>query len=68
VFQARLIENIKRTRLYGETDVRNATRAEIIDALNRLLLPAIGQSFNEMCDFDEPLPTQKIQVGKCPTK
>jgi len=46
VYQQRLLENLARTRLYGDTDAGRAERAEILDRLNRLALEAVGQSFN----------------------
>jgi len=51
VFQQRLIENISRTRLYGDTETRLAERAEIIHHLNQIALSVIGVSFNELCDY-----------------
>jgi hypothetical protein len=49
-YQQRLQENIARSRKYGDTDTRNAERAEIIDQLNRLALSVLGITFNELCE------------------
>lgn len=49
LFQQRLTENINRTRRYGDTNLRQADRAEIIDQLNELALSTTGKSFNELC-------------------
>lgn len=48
-YQARLIENIERTRRYGDTESRKAERAQIIEQLNLLALSEIKLSFNELC-------------------
>jgi tetratricopeptide (TPR) repeat protein len=44
VYQQRLLENLARTRLYGDTETSRAERAEILDRLNRLALAAVGES------------------------
>ena len=49
VFQQRLTENINRARRYGDTNLRQADRAEIIDQLNELAMATAGISFNELC-------------------
>lgn len=49
VYQQRLIENIGRTRRFGDTALRQAERAEIIEHLNELALSRLGSSFNELC-------------------
>lgn len=49
VFQTRLIENINRSRLYGDTSDTNAQRNEIIAYLNDLALATCGVSFFELC-------------------
>ena len=48
VYQQRLLENIAQARRYGDTEDRRAERAQIVDALNRLALEAVGVSFNEV--------------------
>ncbi len=57
VLQTRLTENIGQSRKFGDTQERRSDRAQIVDALNRLALEAVGQSFNELCDLaqDEPV-------------
>lgn len=47
--QARLLENLGRARLYGDTETNRAERAQIVDALNSLAMESLGKSFNEMC-------------------
>jgi len=42
--QSRLLENIARARRYGDTEVRRAERAEIVEALNNLALKTVGES------------------------
>jgi tetratricopeptide (TPR) repeat protein len=46
VYQQRLLENLARTRLYGDTETSRAERAEILDRLNHLVLEAGGKSFS----------------------
>jgi hypothetical protein len=40
--QTRLLENIAHARLYGDSEIRRAERAQIVDALNRLTLAVSG--------------------------
>lgn len=47
--QARLLENIEQVRRYGDTETRRAERTQIEDALDRLALEAVGESFNGLC-------------------
>ena len=49
VYQQRLTENISRARRFGDTNLRQADRAEIIDQLNELALATLGISFNKLC-------------------
>jgi formylglycine-generating enzyme required for sulfatase activity/nucleoside phosphorylase len=49
VLQHRLTENITYQRQYGDTEIRRAERAEVIDQLNRLTWSALGATFNELC-------------------
>lgn len=49
VFQHRLLENIRQTTTYGDTETHRADRAQIVDGLNRLTMNALGISFNELC-------------------
>jgi tetratricopeptide (TPR) repeat protein len=46
--QARLLENIAQARQYGDAEVHRAERAQIVDALNRLVLAEVGVSFIEL--------------------
>jgi tetratricopeptide (TPR) repeat protein len=46
VYQQRLLENLARIRLYGDTETSRAERAEILDRLNHLVLEAVGKSFS----------------------
>jgi hypothetical protein len=49
VHEARLLENMRRERLYGSTETTRAERAAIVDALNQLAQTRLGMSFNELC-------------------
>lgn len=49
VYWQRLEENLDKTRRYGNTDSREASRAEIIDRLNHLTMDVLGVSFIELC-------------------
>ena len=51
VCQHRLQDNIAKARKYGDADPLKYDRAQIVDALNRIALEAVGVSFNELCDF-----------------
>jgi hypothetical protein len=48
VYQQRLTDNLKNSRLFGDTETRRAERAEIIMQLNALSLAALGVAFNEL--------------------
>ena len=48
VLQSRLLENIAQARRYGDTETRRAERAQIVDALNRLTMETIGESFTQL--------------------
>ena len=50
VYQQRLLENISRSRLYGDTGTRHSDRSEIIGRLNDIALATLGVSFNELCN------------------
>jgi len=52
--QARLQENIASTQVYGDNETQRADRARVLDALNTLALRALGVSFNELCEGQEP--------------
>lgn len=49
VYQQRLTENISRSRRFGDTNLRQADRAEIIEQLNDLAMATISISFNKLC-------------------
>ena len=49
VYRQRLQENITQARQYGDTEVRRAERAQIVNALNELALDTIGKSFKDWC-------------------
>jgi hypothetical protein len=54
VHEARLLENMRRERLYGSTETTRAERAAIVDALNQLAQTRLGMSFNELCQPAKP--------------
>jgi hypothetical protein len=47
--EGQLLENIRRSRRFGNTAERRAERAEVIDQLNELALSIARVSFNELC-------------------
>lgn len=49
VLQQRMMENIVRSRRYGDTDSQQAQRAEIIDLLNNLTLSVLNTPFIALC-------------------
>jgi len=49
VYEARLLENLRRERLYGSTETTRAERATIVDGLNQLAQAHVGTSFNALC-------------------
>lgn len=49
LYEARLLENLQQERLYGSSEQFRATRAQIIDQLNRLVYDHFGISFNDLC-------------------
>jgi hypothetical protein len=49
VFQARLAENIRCSRRFGDTFERQVERVGIIEQLNGLTLSTLGVSFDELC-------------------
>jgi len=54
VQEARLLENVRRERLYGSTETTRAERAAIVDALNQLARAHLGTSFNDLCQPAKP--------------
>ncbi|MCI0565541.1 MAG: NB-ARC domain-containing protein [Nitrososphaera sp.] len=65
ILQIRLQENIAQARRYGDTETHRTERAQIVDALNRLVLGALGTSFNELCNLlpDVPLAQQDSKAS-----
>ena len=49
VYQQRLTDNIRQSRLYGDIGVRKVERSEIIDCLNELSLSVLGIPFTDLC-------------------
>ena len=49
VFQARLAENIRCSRRFGDTFERQVERVGIIEQLNGLTVSTLGVSFDELC-------------------
>jgi hypothetical protein len=49
VYEARLRENLQDERRYGTSEQARATRAQIVDQLNRLASEHLGMSFNDLC-------------------
>ncbi|GEM_PF-3028849 len=54
VLQSRLTENIKHTRLYGDNETRRSERAQIVDALNRIAVEALGVEIYPLRDIQPP--------------
>jgi hypothetical protein len=48
VLEQRLLENISRSRQFGDSESTRADRFRIIDALNRIALSTLGVPFNEL--------------------
>ena len=53
VLQSRLLENIFQAQQYGDTETHRAARAQVLDALNRLTMEALGYSFNQLCGLSD---------------
>lgn len=51
--QRRLMENLARARMYGDTEISRTERVQLLDALNRLALKKVGTSFSALFS-DEP--------------
>jgi len=49
VYQQRLIENIERSRLYGDIESCRAERSEVIGRLNKVSLSVLNMPFIEIC-------------------
>jgi TIR domain len=54
VYEARLLENLHQERLYGSSEQTRATRAQIIDQLNRLAYEHFSRSFTDLCQGSLP--------------
>jgi len=65
-YQQRLVENIAKSRRYGDTDTRKAERSEIIDGLNEFALSVLGISFAQLCSpissLVGPDPSESMQA------
>lgn len=48
ILQQRLLENLARARLYGDTDTTRAERTQILGGLDRLALAAVGVKFSAL--------------------
>lgn len=64
VYRQRLLENISRTWRFGDTHMRRAERAEIMDQLNELVLSVLGISFNELCNLPPYITRQELKDNK----
>jgi TIR domain-containing protein len=49
VYEARLLENVEQERLYGSSEQARASRAQVVDQLNRLVYRHFSGSFNDLC-------------------
>ncbi len=60
VYQERLIENVSRARLYGDSETSRAERNEIVGRLNSLALDTLGMPFRQVCatatPVEQPIP------------
>lgn len=54
-YEQRLRENIARSRLHGDTPIRESDRSVIIAELNKLALTTLNRSFNDLCREYIPL-------------
>jgi hypothetical protein len=63
IYQQRLDENLKGTRLYGDTETRRAERAEILSRLNMLTMATFNTIFSELGNAPTPSATSSAQVG-----
>ena len=49
VHEAKLLDNLRRERLYGSTETIRAERAAIVHGFNQLAQTHLGMSFNDLC-------------------
>jgi hypothetical protein len=54
VYEQRLSENIRETRLHGDTEARRADRTVIVRQLNELALSELHMAFNDLCELLPP--------------
>lgn len=59
-FEAQLLENLHRERLYGSTETIRSERMAVISGLNQLALTSRGISFNDLCFGSQ---TTKVNVS-----
>ncbi len=52
-YEHRLLENLDGEERHGSTEQTRATRAQIIDQLNRMTRQYVGKSFNDLCGLSE---------------
>ncbi|MFX0107493.1 MAG: hypothetical protein ACFE7R_04350 [Candidatus Hodarchaeota archaeon] len=64
--QTRLLENIAQTRLYGDTEIRRAERAQIIDGLNSLSNTLLERSFNTLASGANMVLNRKQRIFRTP--
>lgn len=57
--EARLLDNLRRERLFGGTETTRADRAAILYALNQLAQAHLGTSFNALCQ-SAPTPAESV--------
>ena len=62
ILQSRLLENIRQVRRYGDSEARRADRAQVLDALNGLVLDTLGTSFNELCEQAPDVETHLLHI------
>jgi formylglycine-generating enzyme required for sulfatase activity len=60
VYQQRLVENIAKARLYGDTDELEADRSAVIERLNRLACSQLDVTFNDLCRLVPERPVEPL--------
>jgi hypothetical protein len=60
ILEARLMENMKESRLFGETELGRSQRAYIVSELNRLAIKALGVSFNDLCSSEGSVKSKRL--------
>ncbi len=56
IYEQRLMENIAHCRRFFDDDTRKSERAQIIAQLNTLAVALTGNSFNALCERENPQP------------